>query len=202
MKEDLKNVIKRVVSIVLFVTIQLYPIFVYTLKQSESISFILTSVLFILPFVVIVLLIRKKWLYCIITVITSIMSIVELTMVKIFGSFLLPGGIISTLWTNPQEASEFYDTNLHVVWHWIPIIILCIAACILFQKPNNYRLRYPAYIGLLILPVLFVTYKLTFYYDKSKGRGITLRYFMDNRVWSRPPYNICYSSIQMVLLKQ
>ena len=130
------------------------------------------------------------------------MSIVELTMVKIFGSFLLPGGIISTLWTNPQEASEFYNTNLHVVWHWIPIIILCIAACILFQKPNKYRLRYPAYIGLLILPVLFVTYKLTFFYDKSKGKGITLRYFVDNRVWNRPPYNVCYSSIQAYKILQ
>ena len=65
MKGDLKTIIKRVVSIVLFFIIQLYPICAYTITQSESISFILTSVLFILPLVVIVLLIRKKWLYCI-----------------------------------------------------------------------------------------------------------------------------------------
>lgn len=117
---------------------------------------------------------------------------VELTMVDIYDTFLMPGGIISTLWTNSQEASEFYDTNFKEVYRWIPLIILCIASCIVYWRPTFSKRIWFGSALLLLLPVGFIGYKIAWYaYDKN---DITLRYFINNRVLNRPPYNIFYAS--------
>lgn len=186
-----KNSIYRSASLLCLAIIPLYPNVAYALTNSAGVSYMLTGLIFSLPIIALISLVRYKWLYCVLTSILTILALIDLTMVDIYMDYLLPGGIISTIKTNPQEASEFYRTNLREVYHWIPLILICIAGCILYKPSSNRKLS--AYVGLVALLVvpIFVGYKLVGFY---KGH-ITLRFYVDNRIWNRPPYNVPFQCI-------
>ena len=103
-----KDILFRVLSLVCLAIIPLYPNIAYTFINHAGISYIVTGLIFSLPIIAIILLIRQKWLYCVLTSILTILALTDLTMVDLYKEYLLPGGIISTIKTNPQEAAEFY----------------------------------------------------------------------------------------------
>lgn len=177
----------------LLMAIVLYPIGAFVVKADAGFSYIITSLVFALPILVCALWFSKKWMFCVLTILLTMTSLVELTMVDLYGAFLLPGSIISTIWTNHQEASEFFWTNLLEILHWIPLIALCVAACWLYTPCEIRKFGGDLIITicLCLLPIAFITYKLNVSYKKEP---ITLRYYIDNRVWNRPPYNIFFSS--------
>lgn len=188
------NLLWRIGSKVLLLLLMIYPVCVYCAKSSAGLSYIFTSVIFALPVIAFSLLCSKRWLYCILVSLLTIFSIIELTMVDLYGGFLQPGNIISTLWTDQREASEFYQTNLHEVWKWIPLVLLCIAACWTYRPLKITKKVYAISIAILLaIPSLFCTYKLTCYYRNDSR---TLRYYLNNIVWNRPPYNVVYASIR------
>ena len=181
-----KNILFRVLSLVCLAVIPLYPNVAYALTNGSGISYIFTGLIFSLPIIAIFSFVRYKWLYCILISVLTILVLTDLTMVDLYGEYLLPGGIISTIKTNPQEASEFYRTNLREVFHWIPLVLICIASCILYKPSVNRKVS--AYISLAVLLIapIFIGYKLVGFYNGQ----ITLRYYVDNRIWNRPPYNV------------
>jgi glucan phosphoethanolaminetransferase (alkaline phosphatase superfamily) len=122
------------------------------------------------------------------------MSIIDLTMIDLYKDYLLPGGILSTIKTNPQEAAEFYNTNLKEVFRWIPLIICCIVGCCLYQTRNKLIPNIVIVIGSIIIPTVFVTGKVIGSYDSK----ITFRYYIDHRIWNRTPYNVVFQSINTV----
>lgn len=162
-------------------------------KQDTGMSYMLTSIIFALPIVGLVSLIHRKWIYWVVVVMLTIFSIAELTMVDLYGEYLLPGSIYSFLKTNPQEANEFYKTNLGEVINWIPIVVLCVISGLLYRYPQY--MKWSEGMALLLtisLPIGFVSYKMVGFYNNQ----LTLHYYVDNRIWNRPPYNIVYQSIQ------
>lgn len=186
-----KDLLLRSASLLLLALILLYPNVMYCIANSSGISYIVTGIIFLLPVVALVALIPQRWLYCVIASLLTVVSIVDLTMVDLYKDYLLAGGIISTIKTNPQEAYEFYNTNLGEVFRWIPLIVLCVASCFLYRKPVSVRNTSIGLVYALLLPAAFITYKLNVFYRKDP---LTLRYYMDNRVWNRPPYNVYYQS--------
>lgn len=181
-----KKSIQRIISLACLAIIPLYPNIAYALTNSAGISYIFTGLVFSLPIIALISLVRHKWLYSILTSILTVLAIIDLTMVDLYKDYLLPGGIISTLKTNPQEASEFYRTNLREVFHWLPLVLFCIASCFFYQPSSNRKISaYVSLAAMLVVP-LFVSYKLFVFY---KGQQ-TLRYYVDNRIWNRPPYNV------------
>ena len=184
--------LRCLLGLVLLWTIILYPICVLSFKSHTEISYLFTSLLFSLPVILSAFWLPKKWMCCTLTGLLTLISIIELTMVDLFDTFLMPGGILSTLWTNPQEASEFYDTNLKEVWRWIPLILLCVASCIVYKRPTFSKRIWIGSALLLLLPVGFIGYKIAWY--AHKNNDTTLRYFINNRILNRPPYNIFYAS--------
>ena len=181
-----KNIIIRWLSLACLTIIPVYPNIAYALVNNAGFSYMLTGLIFSLPVIVLISLCRRKWTYCVLTSILTILALTDLTMVDLYKDYLLPGGIISTIKTNPQEAAEFYNTNLHEVFNWIPLLLLCIASCILYRPSQNRKISTYVVIAMLLLAPIFVTYKLIGFY---KGQ-VTLRYYVDNRVWNRPPYNV------------
>ncbi len=186
-----KDLLLRSASLLLSALILLYPNVAYCLANSSGVSYIVTGVIFLLPMVALVALIPQKWLYCVIASLLTIVSITDLTMVDLYKDYLLAGGIISVIKTNPQEAYEFYHTNLGEVFHWIPLIVLCVASCLLYRKPVSVRNTLFGIAFAFLVPAAFITYKLNVFYHNNP---LTLRYYMDNRVWNRPPYNVYYQS--------
>ena len=181
--------------------IALYPNIIYGMVNHTGLSYIITSVILILPIISIILIIPYKSVYCVFVVLLTIISIIELTMVDLYNSFLQPGAIISTLWTTYGEASQFFHVNSREVLRWIPLVLLCIYACCAYKKLEmNFPYRIIIYACMILVPILFVIYKVEVFY-KGNNRPITLRYYMDNRVWNRSPYNVpfqCYNAYKIL----
>lgn len=186
-----KDILFRVLSLVCLAIIPLYPNIAYSLINQAGISYIVTGIIFSLPIIALLSLIRQKWLYCVLTSIFTILSLTDLTMVDLYKEYLLPGGIISTIKTNPQEAAEFYSTNFREVFRWIPLILICISSCVLYRPSVNRKISTYVALSLILIAPIFVTYKLFGFY---KGQ-VTLRYYVDNRIWNRPPYNVPFQCI-------
>lgn len=185
------DIIFRALGLACSAIIPLYPNVAYALTNSSGISYMITGLIFSLPIIALFALVRQKWLYCILTSILTILALTDLTMVDLYNDYLLPGGIISTIKTNPQEASEFYHTNLREVLNWIPLILICIVSCILYRPSSNRKVSAYISLAMFLVAPLFVSYKLFGFYKSQ----ITLRYYVDNRIWNRPPYNVPFQCI-------
>ena len=134
------DILFRALSLVCLAIIPLYPNIAYALINHAGISYIVTGIIFSLPIIAILSLIRQKWLYYVLTSILTILALTDLTMVDLYKEYLLPGGIISTIKTNPQEAAEFYSTNFREVFLWIPLILICIVSCVLYRPSVNRKI--------------------------------------------------------------
>ena len=188
MNTNMKNAFYRSACLFLLAIILIYPNVKYACTNNTGIGYILTGLIFLLPIIAVVVFIPRKSLYCVLVTLLTVFSIIELTMVDLYKDYLLAGGVISTIKTNSQEATEFFHTNLGEVPHWLPLIILCVCSCLLYCKSSSLRYKLAGLSFAFLLPTSFIIYKLNYFYKQQ----ITLRYYMDNRVWNRPPYNIYY----------
>lgn len=180
--------------------ILIYPTIYFALKESAGISYIITSIVYALPVAYIILLIPYRWLFYLIMIFTTMIQIVEYSMVDLYGGYLLSGNIVSTINTTSQEAGEFFTTNICIWYKWAPIILLCLASCLLYQKQLYNKWVITKLAVCLIVPILFVIGKLSFSYKFV----LTPRYFANTRIWNRPPYNIvyqCYNTYEYYRLR-
>lgn len=168
----------------------LYPNITFALINHSGLSYVFTSFIFLLPVATLISLLPKKWIYCVVVSIFSILSMVDQAMVDLYKEYLLPGGIISTIKTNPQEATEFYSTNFREVFHLLPLLVLATISCITYRKIECNMFTWIAAIVIILIPVDFVALKLKISYKNE----ITTRYYIHNRILNRTPYNVFYQS--------
>lgn len=190
-KKQLIEIVCRILSVLALLCVSVYPNLVYTVVSDAGGSYVLTSVLYALPLIALVALLPRRWVYCVAVVLLGITSLIDLTMVDLFHSYILPGAILSTIMTNAHEASEFYHTNLSEVLHWLPVIALCVIACLTYRRPHYDKTWIVAVAVAFLTPIGFVAYKMVGFYQSK----LTIRYFVDNRVFNRPPYNVFYQSV-------
>ena len=189
--DNKKNVLQLIISASLLLIIVLYPNVVYAINKDAGWTYILTSCIFSFPIIGLLIFSSKKVIYIIAACVLTIFSIIDLTMIDLYQDYLLPGGILSTIKTNHQEAAEFYRTNLREVLRWMPLIALCISTCLIYRDAKSYRLKLIIVVLSLVVPTCFITGKLLVSYHSE----LTLRYYLDNRVWNRTPYNVVFQTI-------
>ena len=189
--DNKKNVLQLIISASLLLIIVLYPNVVYAINKDAGWTYILTSCIFSFPIIGLLIFSSKKVIYIIAACVLTIFSIIDLTMIDLYQDYLLPGGILSTIKTNHQEAAEFYRTNLREVLRWLPLIALCISTCLIYRDAKSYRLKLIIVVLSLVVPTCFITGKLLVSYHSE----LTLRYYLDHRVWNRTPYNVVFQTI-------
>ena len=192
--DNKKNLMYWSIGTLLLLCIAIYPNIVYAIINNSGISYIITSIIFACPIIGIVAVLPRKWMYCVAIILLTFMSIIDLTMIDLYKDYLLPGGILSTIKTNPQEAVEFYNTNLKEVIRWIPLITCCVVGCCLYQTRSKLIPNIVIMIGSIIIPTVFVTGKVI----GSYASKITFRYYIDHRIWNRTPYNVVFQSINTI----
>ena len=192
--DNKKNLLSWILGTFVLLCIAVYPNIVYAIINISGISYVITSIIFACPLVGIVAILPRKWMYCVATILLTIMSIIDLSMIDLYKDYLLPGGILSTIKTNPQEAAEFYNTNLKEVFRWIPLIICCVVGCCVYQTRSKLISNIVIVLGTLIIPTIFVCGKVMGSYDSK----ITFRYYIDHRIWNRTPYNVVFQSINTI----
>ena len=192
--DNKKNLLSWILGTFVLLGIAIYPNIVYAIINDGGISYVITSIIFACPLVGIVAILPRKWMYCVATILLTIMSIIDLSMVDLYKDYLLPGGILSTIRTNPQEAAEFYNSNLREVFRWIPLVICCVVGCCVYQTRSKLISNIVIVLGTLIIPTIFVCGKVIRSYDSK----ITFRYYIYHRIWNRTPYNVVFQSINTI----
>ena len=196
--KNVSSVLRYMISILALLIICLYPNITYVIIKDLELTYIITSIIFTLPLLVIGMFMPRKWMYVVLVVILTMFSIIDLSMVDLFDGYLMAGGIISTIKTNPQEASEFYNANWREVFRWIPLLVCCVISCITYENIRNTRLKLIISGVMFLMPMVFIATKLVYSYRTE----LTLRFYLDNRVWNRTPYNVVYQSINAAKMLQ
>ncbi|MBQ9705901.1 MAG: phosphoethanolamine transferase [Paludibacteraceae bacterium] len=181
-----------------------YPEILYVLQVPHTgISYVLTSLIFALPIVVLLRMCPRPWQrQCMLLLLLS-GSLTETAMVILYKGFLLAGNVLAIAGTNTHEAWGLIRTSVHVVWYWLPCLALYGLLCAGEVRVGDCFRRFRLWLFIVSLAVAaaFTGYKhQVFYHGK-----LTLRYYVENRILNRPPYNAglqAYRAIQLTRIKQ
>lgn len=152
-------------------------------------SYLCTSILFALPIAALILCCKPRWITYVILAILSIFTFAEIIMVVSFGQFIIAGNILATLTTTAEESASFAKNAVQILWYFIPVIgtyglLVFLLSC--FDLNRKFSLAVCG--ASLFLIVGFVGYKQVIFSNNT----LTLRYYVENRIWDRPPFNMFY----------
>lgn len=178
-----------------------YPEIVYVAQSPQTgISYLLTSLLFALPIVVLLRLPSRPWLRQCVLLLLLLGTLTETAMVVLYKGFLLAGNVLAVAATNMHEAGGLIRTSLHVLWYWLPCLLLygllCAGETRVSSGSRCFRLWL---LGIALTGgAAFVGYKQWHFY---RGK-LTLRYYVENRILNRPPYNVGLQTASAVHLNR
>ena len=192
--------LKSFLSPILVFILTLYPNFAYFLTQDAGSSYLLTSLLYALPLLSLLLIIRNKIVFYSIVVLVTICTLLEYTMVMLFDNYVVAGNILAILMTDTTEGTEFIQANAHICWQWIPVLILSVLSIYLYNvnARRNIKICILFILVSIILPSVFVKYKI----NNSYKNKLTYEYFIPTRILNRPPYNVPYQIYNIVKIQQ
>ena len=192
--------LKSFLSPILVFILTLYPNFAYFLTQDAGSSYLLTSLLYALPLLSLLLIIRNKIVFYSIVVLVTICALLEYTMVMLFENYVIAGNILAILMTDTTEGTEFIQANAHICWQWIPVLILSVLSIYLYNvnARRNIKISILFILVSIILPSVFVKYKI----NNSYKNKLTYEYFIPTRILNRPPYNVPYQIYNIVKIQQ
>ena len=192
--------LKSFLSPILVFILALYPNFAYFLTQDAGSSYLLTSLLYALPLLSLLLIIRNKIVFYSIVVLVTICALLEYTMVMLFDNYVVAGNILAILMTDTTEGTEFIQANAHICWQWIPVLILSVLSIYLYNvnARRNIKICILFILVSFILPSVFVKYKI----NNSYKNKLTYEYFIPTRILNRPPYNVPYQIYNIVKIQQ
>lgn len=199
-----KILISELSFVCAFLILMIYPCILYCLHHSDY-TFLLTTLLFALPLALLSTLSHNKTALTIISSIWLIGSIIETTMVVQFDSFIFAGNILAAFTTNAQEASGFLAASLSTIYYILPLILFYLAIIIsIFKFTPPYITNWLSISKIITLTFvllfvgIYIGYKQIIFY-KAK---LTIRYYIENRILNRPPYNLFYQLKNAILLEQ
>ena len=192
--------LKSFLSPILVFILALYPNFAYFLTQDAGSSYLLTSLLYALPLLSLLLIIRNKIVFYSIVVLITICALLEYTMVMLFENYVIAGNILAILMTDTTEGTEFIQANAHICWQWIPVLILSVLSIYLYnvKARRNFKICILFILVSIILPSVFVKYKI----NNSYKNKLTYEYFIPTRILNRPPYNVPYQIYNIIKIQQ
>ena len=192
--------LKSFLSPILVFILALYPNFAYLLTQDAGSSYLLTSLLYALPLLSLLLIIRNKIVFYSIVVLVTICTLLEYTMVMLFENYVIAGNILAILMTDTTEGTEFIQANAHICWQWMPVLILSVLSIYLYNvnARRNIKICILFILVSIVLPSVFVKYKI----NNSYKNKLTYEYFIPTRILNRPPYNVPYQIYNIVKIQQ
>ena len=157
-------------------------------EETFSISRILSSVLYSLPLCILVACIGKKSIYVALSFIIMMVSFFETVMVVLYKNYIIAGNIIAALTTTSDESTGFIMSSLHALPWTLPIIAAFGLLLWLYQKPKRVMHNLLCAGIFAILSVGFLAYQLKVRW----GGQITTRFYVEQNVLRRPPYNFWF----------
>ena len=183
-------------TITLLLFVCLIPI-VYKEALSDegfSLSRIISSVLYTLPVCFLVASIKKKWLFVVVSSFLMMVSFFETIMVVLYKNFLIAGNIISALNTTADEGSGFVMSSLHALPWALPLFLVFGLLVWKYKKPQKLAPNLLCAASFIVLSIVFLTFQLRIKW----GGNITTRFYVEQNVLSRPPYNFWFQSYNAI----
>lgn len=182
--------------VILLLLICLIPM-VYKEALSEegfSQSRMISSVLYTLPLCFLLASIKKKLVFVVVSSILMVVSFVETIMVVLYKNFLIAGNIISALNTTADEGSGFVMSSLHALPWALPLFLVFGLLVWKYKKPQKFAPNLLCAASFIVLSIVFLTFQLRVKW----GGNITTRFYVEQNVLSRPPYNFCFQSYNAI----
>ena len=177
-------------TVVLLMVVCLIPVIYKEVFSIDgvSVSRIASSVLYTLPWCFLVACIKKKWVFAVVSSILMMVSFFETIMVVLYKNYVIAGNIIAALTTTSDEGTGFVMSSLHALTWTLPVFIAFGLSLCFFQKPKRLKANLCGAGLFAVLTVGFLTYQL-----KVRFWGdITTKFYVEQNVLSRPPYNFWF----------
>lgn len=147
-----------------------------------------SSVLYCLPICFLVHSIRKRWIYGILVTILMLMSFMETMMVALYGNYLVVGNILAVMATTAEEGGGFIKGTLHTIPWGIPVLLAW--AGVLYYRECIYKAKWDliGFISFTLMSCSFLAFQLLVTWEGN----ITTRFYVEQNVLARPPYNFCF----------
>lgn len=188
MKEWLRK--QSLVTVLALVVICLIPVVYKELLDGFSLGRVLSSVLYVLPLCFLLVSIRKKWLFVILSSVLVVTSFLETMMVLLYKNYLIAGNILAILGTTADEGIGFVLSSLGKVPLALPVVLLFVLLLVVFRPTSSWK-RYVGLAGVFALvSVVFLVYQLQVRWQGN----ITTTFYVEQNVLARPPYNFWFQS--------
>lgn len=154
----------------------------------RSIFQLLSSILYLLPLPFLLMAVRHRVVFGIITFVLMLMSAIEVLMVCMYGNYITAGNVLSVLGTNWEESTGFLSGIIYKLYVVIPVLLLWISAVYLHN--GKIRILYYAVWALLSIFMMcaFVVFQLCVRWEGK----ITSRFYIEQNIFGRPPYNFVF----------
>ena len=163
-------------------------------EEGFSLSRIISSVLYTLPVCFLLACIKKKRVFVVLSSILMVVSFFETIMVVLYKNFLIAGNIISALNTTADEGSGFVMSSLHALPWALPLFLVFGLLVWKYKKPQKLAPNLLCAASFIVLSILFLAYQLRVRW----GGNITTRFYVEQNVLSRPPYNFWFQSYNAI----
>ena len=189
-------------TVVLLMVVCLIPVIYKEAFSGEGVSLsrIASSILYTLPWCFLVACIRKKWVFAVVSSILMMVSFFETIMVVLYKNYVIAGNIIAALTTTSDEGTGFVMSSLHALPWTTPVFIAFGLSLCFFQMPKRLKAKLCGAGLFAVLSVGFLTYQLKVRW----GGDITTKFYVEQNVLSRPPYNFwfqIYNAIEQQRMK-
>lgn len=184
-----RNTFRNYALIALLLMVCLVPV-VYKELLSEDTSYmrIVSSVVYTLPLCIIVCALKNRLITFALATTVMVTSFLETMMVLLYGEYLTAGNIIAMLDTTPDEGGGFVMSTLHEVPFALPVVLFFVCTIpLMCQKRSVWHLWKS-----LLCSVLLMAGLLTYLLQSKWGGQVTARFYIEQNVCARPPYNFWF----------
>ena len=159
----------------------------YAQNEAISIGWIVSSLLYTAPLCLLLILVPSRKLYYILSAFILVFTIMELTMVVKYNSFMSAGNILAVFTTTAKEGGDFLKNSMTVLPYAL-ITILMWAVGVYARRNYVYKRNVFVWIMFfitIIICVLFIIIRA----PKTKQ---TRAFYIHQNILGRPPYNFFY----------
>lgn len=178
------NILELLGLLIMMVT----PIIYKELSATDgSTSRCISSVLFCLPLIFLLMAIRNKTFFALVSFVIMVTSFVESMMVLLYNSYIISGNIQAVLDTTPEEGGGFILSSLHEAIFALPVFLGWLIA-IRSHRDVKRIIYIVASFCFACFTVIYLAYQLQI---KWKG-NITTRFYVEQNFLGRPPFNFWF----------
>ena len=157
------------------------------------------SILYAFPVLGILTCIKNKYLFYTVTFVFMIMSFIETMMVLLYGNYLTSGNLLAIIGTNQDEGMGFVKGTISELPFALPVLIGWFIAI----KVRGSVIHFCSRIGFFLVFCVIVFAVLIFQIKYKWNNIITTKFYVEQNVLGRPPYNFLFQTYNAIsLIKQ